>query len=121
MLWCLTLHSTISAVVSWRSVFIRGGNESTPKKPIYPYPHVIDTLYQIMLHRIHIAMIGIKLTTLVVICTDYIGSCKFNYHTIATTTPPSGYYRALTLSPCSSTKYEQDPLKDNTSCIHKNM
>ena len=31
-----------------------------------------------------------ELTTLVVIGTDYIGSCKSNYHIIATTTVPKG-------------------------------
>jgi hypothetical protein len=32
---------------------------------------------------------GFELTTLVVIGTDYIGSCKSNYHTIMTTTAPT--------------------------------
>jgi hypothetical protein len=31
---------------------------------------------------------GFELTTLVLIGTDYIGSCKSNYHTIMTTTTP---------------------------------
>ena len=31
---------------------------------------------------------GFELTTLVVIGTDYIGSCKSNYHTITTTMAP---------------------------------
>jgi hypothetical protein len=31
---------------------------------------------------------GFELTTLVVISTDYIGSCKSNYHTTTTTTVP---------------------------------
>jgi hypothetical protein len=34
---------------------------------------------------------GFQLTTLVVIGTDYIGSCKSNYHTITTTTACSKY------------------------------
>jgi len=34
---------------------------------------------------------GFKLTTLVVIDTDYTGSCKFNYHTITTTTAPINF------------------------------
>jgi hypothetical protein len=35
-----------------------------------------------MLYRVHIAWAGFKLTTLVVISTDYIGSYKSNYHMI---------------------------------------
>jgi hypothetical protein len=35
---------------------------------------------------------GIKLTTLVVICTDGKGSCKSNYYTIMTTTDPEVLY-----------------------------
>jgi hypothetical protein len=31
---------------------------------------------------------GFELTALVVIGTDYTGSCKFNYNTITTTTAP---------------------------------
>ena len=39
-----------------------------------------------MLYRVHLAWEGFELTTLVVICTDCIGSYKYNYHTITTTT-----------------------------------
>lgn len=43
------------------------------------------------LYRIHFAMSGIRTqTTLVVIDTDYMSSCKLNYHTIMTTAAP--YY-----------------------------
>jgi hypothetical protein len=37
---------------------------------------------------IRIFQLGFKLTTLVVIGTDYTGSCKSNYHTITTMTTP---------------------------------
>ena len=43
-------------------------------------------MYHIMLYRVHLAWAEFKLTALVVIVTDYIGSCKCNYHIITTTT-----------------------------------
>jgi hypothetical protein len=43
-------------------------------------------LDHIMLYRIHLARAGFELTTCVVIGTDWIDSCKSNYHTIMTTT-----------------------------------
>jgi hypothetical protein len=42
---------------------------------------VTDKLYHKM-YREHLACVGFELTTLVVMCTDCIGSCKFNYYTI---------------------------------------
>jgi hypothetical protein len=41
-----------------------------------------------MLYRVHLAMSGIQLTTLVVIGTDCICSSKSNYHTIRKTIAP---------------------------------
>ena len=52
-----------------------------------------DKLYHLMLYSVHLQWGGFELTTLVVIgadCTDKY-DCKFNYHTITTTTALIGY------------------------------
>jgi hypothetical protein len=40
------------------------------------------------LYQVNLAWAGFKLTMLVVIGTDFLGSYKSNYHTITTTTLP---------------------------------
>jgi hypothetical protein len=55
-------------------------------------PQVTDKVYYIMLYQLQLDMNEVRTPTLVVIGTDWTGSCKFNYHTITTTTAPLNIY-----------------------------
>jgi len=86
VLWFLTPLSTIFKIY-------RDGQFYWWKKPKCPekttdLPLVTDKLYHIIMYRIYHAWAGFELTTLVVIGTDCIGSCKSNYHTITAMMAP---------------------------------
>lgn len=49
------------------------------------YLEKTPTFHRSLLYRVHLAMKGFELTTLVVITNESISSCKYNYHTITAT------------------------------------
>ena len=69
--------------------YFSGGQLNCLRKPEYTekttdLSQVSDKLYHIMLYRVHLALMGCELTTLVVIGTHCTESCKSNYHAITT-------------------------------------
>jgi hypothetical protein len=80
----MVLNATFNNISAIAVSFIYGRKRSTRRKPLT----CCKPMTNIMLYRIHFAMSGIRITTLVVIETDYTGSCKSNYYTITTTTAP---------------------------------
>ena len=82
-LWCLMPLSTIFQLYCGASFIIGGNRRKPPTCRKY-----LTNLYHMMLYRVHLDWVGFELTTLVVIGSDCINSCKSNYHAITTTTIP---------------------------------
>ena len=85
MVFCATFNNI--SVISWQSVLLmektREPGETTDLS------QVTDKLYHIVLYRVHLTWAGFELTTLVVICTDCIGSYKSIHYMIMATTASS--------------------------------
>jgi hypothetical protein len=79
----MVFNSTFNniSVISWRSVLLveKTGTPGENRRP---------AASRWMLYRVHLVWAGFQLTTLVVIGTNCIGSCKSNYHPITATTAP---------------------------------
>jgi hypothetical protein len=90
-LWCfMVFNATFKniSVISWLSVLLM--EETGGPGDNYRF---VASHWQTLLHNVvHRTLIEIQLTTSLVIGTDCIGSLKFNYHTITTTTAPGQFW-----------------------------
>ena len=86
--WFVVFNATFTNIsfISWWSVLLLW-ETGVPGENHWPVASDWQ-IYHIMLYQVHLAWAGFELTTLLVIRTDSIGSCKSNYYTITTTTDP---------------------------------
>jgi hypothetical protein len=90
LIWFMVFNATSATFQLYR-----GGQFNRWKKREYSEKtsdllQVTDKLYPIMLYQVHLVWTRFEITTLMVIVTYCIDSCKSNYHTITTMTAPSG-------------------------------
>ena len=76
MLRVMVFNATFNNItfISWRSVLLV--QETGVPVKTTDLPQVTDKGYHKVLNQVHLVLAGIELTTLVVVGTDYIGSCK---------------------------------------------
>ena len=80
-LWCLPPLSWIFQFYWWR--------RPEYQEKVKDLSQIPDKFDQIMLYRVHIVWARFEIkTTLMVIGTNFIGSCKYNYYAITPTTSP---------------------------------
>ena len=89
----MVLNATFNNIlaISWQSVLLVEETEYPGKTT--DLPQVTGNLYPIKLYRAHLSRVGLEHTTLVMIVTDCICSCKSNYHIRSRQQQPLFLYR----------------------------